>query len=654
MRKQMNMINIVPVFVGSEDFTVSEIIRQHKETGLTRFALCLSYHPQGTPARNLIPILCGTFTVIRDALKDYPQIDLGALIQSTQGHGWNGKVPLTYEPWQQIINLNGSISPRMCFLTEGFRAYIAEAIEETVRAGANFLLIDDDFGMRHMECFCPQHMAEYNKALGKNYSLEDFQEILQNRPYNDPEAQTIIKTRYEGILSFARLIRQAVDKVNPDVTCGFCTPWLGYGFAGEVTRILAGKTEPFARINNAIYLSADPTVFYYITAKTNRVKYHYEVAGVHNFIAESDTFPQNYYSESARHFHSHISNGIVNGLSGSKLWTSEFNNPVDISSQQHYEYYLDKYRNFYNELLNTVQNIQWQGVSAPLFVSPLKDHPFLVADWWVDWCHVILGPFAFPIHYQEPGKKGIYALAAKDAELMSDEDLKKLLASPVLIDSLAAKELTRRGFAELMGVNADDGGSDFVFSMEYHAESNMKCGYMWEERSACLTPLSDDVKVLTTVCSGASRGKDFNVVAPGMTYYENKLGGRVVVTAWTPELPSHLTMRPIRREWLKIALDHLSDRGVFEMSVENAQHQVLVRYGVLEDSKELLYALNLTADPLTCLDLRLARTPAAAEKLLADGTWEKVETRRISPDIVRVECPAELAMPVVIRFSFDR
>lgn len=463
MKKEMNMINIVPVFVGREDFAVSEILRQHRETGLTRFALCLSYHPQGTPARNLIPKLCGAFSEIREALKDYSAIDLGALIQSTQGHGWNGKVPLTNEPWQQVIHVDGQKSPRMCFLPEGFREYVAEAIEETVRAGAKFLLIDDDFGMRQLECFCPLHMAAYNEALGKDYTREELQQILSTRPLNDPEVLTVCNVRHEGILSFARLIRQAIDKVNPDVTCGFCTPWLGYGFAGEVTRILAGKTEPFARINNAVYGSSDPTVFYYITGQTHRVKYHYETEGVHNFIAESDTFPQNYYSESARHFHSHITNGIVNGLSGSKLWTSEFNNPVDISSQRRYEYYLANYRNFYNELLGTVQNIQWKGVSAPLFVSPLKDHPVLVDGWWPDWCNACLGPFAFPIHYREPGQKGIYTLSAGDARLMTDEDLKKVLSSSVLIDSLAAKELTKRGFSELMGVTADDGDENFAF-----------------------------------------------------------------------------------------------------------------------------------------------------------------------------------------------
>lgn len=180
----------------------------------------------------------------------------------------------------------------------------------------------------------------------------------------------------------------------------------------------------------------------------------------------------------------------------------------------------------------------------------------------------------------------------------------------------------------------------------------MKCSFMWEEAAAHLTALSPDVKIVTQLCSGSARGQDFNVVAPGMTCYENSCGGRVVVTAWTPELPYYKVMRPIRRDWLRLALDLLSENGIFEMGIENAEQRVLVRYGVLEDSRELFYALNLSADSLPYLDLRLERTPVSAEKLLPDGSWEKVETQRINEQIIRVACVAELAMPLVIRFDF--
>ena len=75
MQKNLTFINIVPVFPGNEAFTISEIRRQYRETGLRQFAMCLSYHPQRTPAQRLIPELCRTFAAIRDGVRDLADLD---------------------------------------------------------------------------------------------------------------------------------------------------------------------------------------------------------------------------------------------------------------------------------------------------------------------------------------------------------------------------------------------------------------------------------------------------------------------------------------------------------------------------------------------------------------------------------------------------
>jgi hypothetical protein len=96
----MNMINIVPVFDGHEDFTISEILRQKKDVGIDKVALSLSYHPQGAHAADLVPQLCKLFKTIADGVAGH-DIEVGALIQSTMGHGW-GKFSLTDGSWQQL------------------------------------------------------------------------------------------------------------------------------------------------------------------------------------------------------------------------------------------------------------------------------------------------------------------------------------------------------------------------------------------------------------------------------------------------------------------------------------------------------------------------------------------------------------------------
>lgn len=68
MHREMNFYNVVPVFPGHEDFAISEILRQHRDVGLDRFLISLSFHPQRTPARDFIPELCGRFAKVRDAV----------------------------------------------------------------------------------------------------------------------------------------------------------------------------------------------------------------------------------------------------------------------------------------------------------------------------------------------------------------------------------------------------------------------------------------------------------------------------------------------------------------------------------------------------------------------------------------------------------
>jgi len=650
MRKKLNMINIVPAFLKNPEFNISEIKRQAKDARLNRFALCLSFHPEGTPAANKIPILCNHFRKVSEGLKS-TGIELGILIQSTQGHGWNGKVPLTQEPWQQIVYYDGKRSPRMCSLDPGFRDYVVQAITECVRCNPAFLLVDDDFGPRYEECFCPLHVAKYNEMLGKNYTREEMRKMIDERPYDDPEVKRISQGRYDAALEYAKLIRKAIDSVNPDLRCGLCLPECR-NFFGDSAKILAGKTEPFVRIGGAWYGMSN-LLEYAPWTMQEAARDTYHASGITECLDETDTFPQNYYSESAAAFHSHICTAILNGLSGCKLWTSEFNNPADSGSQRRYEAYLGTYHDFYEELFNVVDGIRWQGPAGLKFrldfafgMHPVKSFHALTT---MDWCRSMLAPYAFPVRYAEPGSNGIYTLCGEEIGYFSDDQIRQMLSASAIIDSVAAKELTKRGFAKLMGVEATDGGEGFAFSREIHAQTGLGVGYMWEPMAAELKVLSPDVKVVTNLCNGTFW--EFHPVAPGMTFFTNELGGRVVVTALSVSMPFYKTMRPPRRVFLQEALDFLAG-GLLEMSVENADQQVIVRHGILKDGTELLALHNIAVDALPSLNIRLKRDPVSVKKLSPDGTWSNVAFERISDTIIRLDCELVCCLPQVFRFEF--
>jgi len=648
MRKQMNMINIVPAFLKAPEFNISEIIRQAKDARLNRFALSLSFHPEGTPAADKIPILCDHFRKVADGLKG-TGIELGILIQSTQGHGWNGKVPLTQEPWRQVVYCDGTVSPRICSLDPGFRDYIYQAFAECARCSPAFLLVDDDSGPRRKECFCPLHVAMYNRMLGKNYTREEMQKMLDERPWDDPEVRVISQGRYETAVEYARLMRSAIDSVNPDLRCGLCTPDCK-NYYGDTALILAGKNKPFIRVSNAIYGMLNPlSHFILIMQATYREKY--QAPGVTEFLDESDTFPQNLYSVGAAVFHSHICNAVLNGLSGCKLWISEFNNPADSGSQRRYEMYLRTYHDFYEELLNTVDGVRWQGPAGLNFHVAYGMHPVKSIDaiYTMDWCRSMLGPYAFPVRYAEPGNSGIYTLCGGEMKHFSDEQIRQMLSASVLIDAGAAKELTKRGFAELMGVEAADGGENFAFSREIHARTGLGAGYMWDPMSAELKVLSPGVKVVTNLCNGTFG--DFHPVAPGMTFFANELGGRVAVTALSTAMPFYKTILPPRRIFLQEALDFLAG-GILEMSVENADQQVIVRHGILKDGAELLALHNVAVDTLPHLDIRLKRDPKSVKKLNPDGTWSSVTFKHTADTVIRLDCELVRCLPQVFRFEF--
>ena len=638
MTKDLTFINIVPVYPNEPAFTIGEITRQYQNCGLRQFAMCLSYHPQRTPARLLIPELCGIFAKIRDGLKDLNGLELGVLIQSTQGHGWNGRIPLTDEPWQHTIEPDGAESPRWCFLDPDFRAYILEAISETVKAGAKFLLVDDDFGLRYLECFCPRHIDAFNKASGKTYTREDLAEVVK-RHWSDPDFMLFAQQRLEQAVEWAKEIRVAIDHVNPAIRCAICTPDAGYGFVGAVAEALAGDTEPLMRINNAIYGMQNPLDYYSIVRGTLMVKH--QAPQVKDFIDETDTFPQNYYSESATSFHGHITHAMLNGLCGCKLWTSEFEQPRDYSSQKRYEDKLAKYYHFYRELAATVKDIDWKGITTPLFRPPFANHHKICAGALTpaEWNCRTLGPYAFPIHYGKAGRKDVvYALTSSVADMLSDDEIKTLLGGKLLLDSSAAVALTKRGFASYMGVEASVDNEKFAFTKEYESATETHLAFMWEDGLAELRIIDEKVEELTQVGLGGARGGEFQYVAPGSTIFENELGGTVAVTVFRPDLPFYKTMRPQRRRWLKMILDRLNG-GTLEMSVENAAQQMIVRHGICMDGSELVAIQNLNVDPAEGLKLSLAhRAPQQVKQLTAQGVWEDVAFS-VNEDMTELEVP---------------
>ncbi len=218
--KKFKFYTVTPLFTENTDFVVDNVRRLRREAGLDCVAFCLSMHPRGTPATVQAAATLAAYRKVKQALAGDRDLEIGVLVQSTLGHGWSGRRQLTDEPWQRIVQNDGAVSSRMCPSDDRFRRYILDIVGELAATKPSFLLIDDDFGLRAGECFCPAHLAELNASAGTQFKTPaEAQAALAACGQADPLLWTFEALRIENSRRFAREIRGAIDRQDPAVRC---------------------------------------------------------------------------------------------------------------------------------------------------------------------------------------------------------------------------------------------------------------------------------------------------------------------------------------------------------------------------------------------------------------------------------------------------
>ncbi|MCQ2388201.1 MAG: glycosyl hydrolase family 28 protein, partial [Kiritimatiellae bacterium] len=645
-------VNVLPSFAEAPDFALSEIRRQRRDVGLREFMPSLSFHPQRTPAKALIPELCGRFRKLKADLKD-DDVVLGVLIQSILGHGWNGKVPLTDEKWTHMRKLQKDAEdPRYCLLDPGFRAYALDCVASIARERPAFILLDDDFGVRSGECFCDRHVAQFNAALGVEWTRADYRKLYAGEATDDPRVLKVNAVLQRTMTDMAREIRRTIDAVDPAMRCGLCACWPGWWQLDEVVHALAGpNTRPFLRLNGACYGDVKAADLVHQFRGMRRVAA--QITGDVELWDEADTFPQNYWSESAAMFHAHLTQAMLMGLDGAKLWTSEFRHPVHTGSQARYEAYLRDFAGFYATLRETIAaGVRWQGVGAPVFRPRpvLGGHALRTPEgvYGDDWSCPLEATFGTPLRYDSVDAGGAFTLRREDVRAMTDDDIAKVLSGKAIVGGKAAQLLCARGFGELLGVKADAGDDAFHFKFETPADGSWLMGCNWCEGMTRLAPVGRGAETTHWFCQGTRVAPERKF--PAAVQFKNAKGGTVITLGWDFDLPFHYQFQPLRRAEYLSHLDRLNGKPV-EFVAETGD-ATLVRHGLLADGHELVTLNALTYEVEPSVKLRLLRTPKTAEELSPAGAWRPVSWTRTAPDAVVVAAELKPLVPLVLRFGF--
>ena len=161
--------------------------------------------------------------------------------------------------WTKIKGIYGRKTDSFCPTDKKFRAYYARVLTSLVKAGAKIVLLDDDYCLSirpDVGCSCKTH----SRLLRKKTRLPlPGAAITAISVFGKPGRfrKQWLEVMGGSLLDFAREMRSAVDKTDPNVRLGLCAGYTSWDWEGadayEIAKALAGKNKPFLRLTGAPY-----------------------------------------------------------------------------------------------------------------------------------------------------------------------------------------------------------------------------------------------------------------------------------------------------------------------------------------------------------------------------------------------------------------
>ena len=606
----MKKLNILPLVTDHAD----ELVEQQHELFAAGAIDCVAFSftlvPEGIPALNKAACT-RRFRIFQEKLRPLG-IPCGILFQATWGHGWTPDEPTDF---QRIVRIAGDRPYTMCPEGEPFREYVFKSVATAASAHPDFMMLDDDtrFITGRHACFCPLHTALYNAKYKKQLTSDELREAVKSDETVAREMDAVLQ---ESMQKYARLIRSAIDSVDKRIHCSFCLCAEDVRHAPEVARILAGEgREMIIRINNGRYLQDTLRTIPEWLHKTA-----YQVAALPEettVLCEPDTFPQNRYSTPAAMLKAHLLFSAFEGCRGCKIWVTRMSFFEPESGRAYRKILCDNARMF--QFAFDLKP-KWHGVCIPLPETPRFNFQPSDFPWHEGW-HCVFARMGIPLYFIKKPET-VSALAQAQIDELSDEQLKSIFQTSVLLDGGAAEALTRRGMASLCGCEAQSWDLPHV-SLEQLADGT-KMGAAW--LYAKLSPLNENTTVLSTLLHRPYALSDkTDKLTPG-TIRSRNAAGRLAIT-----IANHLggksfnafgIFNEIRKRQLIDLLNQLAPLPVWYPE----DGELLLKAGTLADGTRLVVIANLSLDCHDKIPLcgPWMDTSTSIQRLQGDGQWKEI------------------------------
>jgi hypothetical protein len=629
--------NIVPMWLGHEAEQASKAVDLAARTGVRLSLYSLSLHPEGRPAQAKADRLIDSYRAYARALKG-TDVRVGVLVQSILGH-WP-RNDREIEPWTRTIDQDGR-AVRFCPLDPGFGAYIDRVFTELACERPAFILTDDDIrAYSHgCECFCPRHVALFNARRGTSYDADGLRAAVATGKPGEADYDAFLALQREMIEEHVvGRIRRAIDAVDPTIPAGVCIAGEEHFFAGNLARRMAAKGQrPIMRCGTGCYFERltgerfPPSVLRQLAFAE---AFRGEGIGL---LDEADTCPHNLWSKSSRAFFTHLATSAFAGYAGAKTWFVNAVKGSGVPVSRAYTDVLAGHRDFLSVLSDAVSGSAFRGLMAPCFTRPKNWHmtrehgEFFVEE---NVCTNLAVAFGVPMGVSRDfgSRENVFALSSHaEVERLSEAELERLLSGRVFVFREAALALTERGRADLLGVRMEP--STIRFTQE-RASDGLNLPATSSLSGSVRLTMETGAEMLSEFVFGLA-GCEGEPVSPASVLFTNRLGGRVVTTAYTPCVHYLERFNEARKSWFVRCLDRLSD-GRPPVVAGNDQDVLLLERGTT-DARYVL-AVNLNPEPIGRLSLRL-EDGCRVRRLDDAGIWRPV---------VQTRCGvfAELDVPV--------
>ena len=566
-----------------------------------------------------------------DAFRQAGIPSVGINVLCTIGHvneAWSYMPPL---PCQPMVGHDGSVSTGCaCPNTPEMRAYVRAKYELVARARPDFIWVDDDIRMHNhgvaFGCFCPTCLALFAKRAGRTYTREELVQAF-DMPGQGGVRELWVEQNIATIESLMTEVRTTIHKVNAGILIGKMTcgggsaTYSGQAFDRWFTALGATKGRP----GGGFYTDERPLDMLDKALECGRQRATLPPS-VRDVQYELENFPYQRLKKSPASVVNECSLALAHGLNGVAF------NMLGLVTT-------------FEDILPWVKAIpaarpvweKWVAHAAGLPTAglwPAWSARMMARrsvrpgeNWWGMGRHNInfpkvLGEIGLPLASDTPACGTV--LCGHVAEVFSDDELKAMLARGVLMDSTALELLTERGLGHLTGVRLAkrlDNGMWERFtndSMNGRAAGEIRDARIefWGDAKGMgdvLEPIAQGVRVLTNIEDYFARPQ-----GPGMTAFENELGGRVVVMGYAPWIFLHSVGKRLQ---LQNASDWLS-RDTMPVRVDETVPLVSVARVAADRQRGAVMLLNAGFDPIPEATVHL-RVAALRGRLLTIGQPER-------------------------------